>query len=291
MNRTHPLPFLVLSLLATTPTACRRSTRTPTPPRASPPTPPTTNTTNTTSPSHEPAATEDDADLTRDLASELARAFQRESVPASVEGTRVRALDHVFTAHARVLQVIEEEMATAAIDVAFDLDGRPEEAFHVTAIAHDRNRAEALQHAIREWSVANGIPMVQAMRPRDAASSDGGVRALRLGRYDVFAGPMGARGEVPPDWDARANGINAALVARLEPELARLLPESASRYRGLRYTMHIRGGAGGEGDCRVDNVENEHLCELIRTYAWPHIEGETEGYIVKQYLVLTSPAR
>jgi hypothetical protein len=267
--------------------ACRRNRATP-PPPANPPTPAA------------PAADEDDPDLTRDLAAELARAFQRESVPATADGTRVHVGNHDLTAHARVLQVVSEEVTTAAIDVSLDLDGRPEEAFHVTAIAHDRSRADALQHAIREWSVANGIPIVRAMQPREALTADAGSGMLHIGPYDVFPGPMGARGEVPADWDAQTNRITAALVARIEPELGGLLATNssdhqpaprASRYRGLRFTMHVRGGVGGEGDCRVDNVENEHLCELIRTYAWPHVEGESDGYIVKQYFLLTAPSR
>ncbi len=270
MLRTLAPIVLALSL-----TACPRDTSRPAPTRAASPV---------------PVPPRGDPRLSADAASELAGAFQRAGSPASVDANTVRVLGRVITAHVQIVQVIAEEVTTAVLDVALDLDGRPEEAFHVTSIAHDQNREEALQHAIREWAVAYALPTVAAMRlasglvdPPDAHSAG----TFRLGPFNVVAGPIGARGETPVDWDARTVGMHAALLGHIEPALAQLVPaDRAQGFHALRFTLHLRGGRVGESDCRVDNAPSERLCEAVREYPWPHATDETDGYIVKQYYVL-----
>jgi hypothetical protein len=244
-----------------------------------------------------PAPSSNDAHLSNDAAIELANAFQREGSPANIDGNTVRASGHALTTHVQIAQVIADDVTTAALDVAVDLDGRPTEAFHVTAIAHDRDREEALAHAIREWAVGYALPIVHAVRSTHTsleAHDAGATFTLHLGPYNVYPGPIGARGELPVDWDARTAGMHAALLARIEPGLHEILPEQnfqAEPFHALRFTVHVRAGVVGEGDCRVDNVPNERLCELIREYEWPSSPNETDGYIVKQYYVLVRPPR
>lgn len=233
-----------------------------------------------------------DPRLSANAATELASALQRAGSPASVDGATVRAAGRTITSRVQIAQVIEEEVTTAVLDVALDLDGRPEEAFHVTSIAHDRNREEALQHAIREWAVACAMPTATALRIASGAIDLPDARAagsIRLGPYDVIAGPIGARGEVPTDWDARTVGMHAALLGHIEPSLAQLIPPArAAGFHSLRFTLHVRAGRVDESDCRVDNASSERLCEAVREYPWPRSADETDGYIVKQYYVLTN---
>ena len=250
--------------------ACKRESPRPSPQRQAPAAP----------------AIPDDPQVSHDIATELSNAFQREAVTAVANGATVRVLDHTITAHGGIdsVEAVSDDATVAALAVSLDIDGRSEPAFHVTSIAHDRNRNEAIAHAVREWSVAFAMPFVRALRnaPTDA----------HVANYRLYPGPIGARGEVPPDWDAQSSHIASELVGRLDGAADELLalPEgqraSDRPFHAIRFTVHVQGGTGVEGDCRVDNVPNERATALIRSYPWPRAAGETNGYIVKQYLLL-----
>jgi hypothetical protein len=216
-----------------------------------------------------------------------------------VQDATVSIEGHTLTVHVTPGQIVDEgDHTVVGIDVTVDLNGRPEEAFHVAAIGMDLNRTEAFAHAVREWLVGAGIPMVDAIRgaaahgTAPAPIADGGTgptAPLQLGALPVFAGPTGVRGNPPAGWERGTAEMHRALLTRIEPGLDELIPPARRRgFHSLKVMMHVRNGSGGEGDCRVDGMPNERLCQLVREFPWP--AGESE-FIFRQYYVLAAPAR
>lgn len=239
-----------------------------------------------------------DPGLSNDVANELYNALRRIGVTATQERNTVRFSGHTIVATTRVEQVIEQgDHATAAINVALELDGQPAEAFHVIAIGIDANRAESLQRAVREWGVGYCIPTVEALQaagvvpgtvqaslPPDAMAP---VVTYTLGPYRVFPGPTGVRGDEPEGWNSGSAEMHRAFFRVFEPALRELIPPARARgFHSLKLTLHVRNGAAGEGDCRVDGAPSDRLCQLARAYPWP--AGPNE-YIFKQYYVLAQP--
>ena len=108
-----------------------------------------------------------------------------------------------------------------------------------------------------------------------------------MGRFQVFAGPTGIRGDAPASW-RRGSELHRALLARFEPALEELFPPpTMPGFHTLKLTVHVRNGAAGEGECMVDGRPNARLCQLAREHAWP--AGDSD-FLFKQYYVL-APAR
>ena len=80
----------------------------------------------------------------------------------------------------------------AAINVRLKLDQRPIPAFSTSATALDANRDEALEHAVSEWAVGFGMPIVAALEgSRSARRCERRVDPTPmypLGPYRVYAG-------------------------------------------------------------------------------------------------------
>jgi hypothetical protein len=206
---------------------------------------------------------------------------------ATVQGQTVVTAQHAIEAAAQEDQVLPHgDAVLAAITVRLNLDRRSIAAFSTTATALDANRQEALDHAVREWSVAYAIPIVAAVHGADPRIEDAaGDEGYPLGSYRVYAGPTGVRGEIPEHWVHNSTLVHATMLARIEPVLRELIVPSttSSPFHSLKLVLHIRNGAAGEGECRVDNEMNERLCQVVREYPWPQESGD---YILKQYYVL-----
>jgi hypothetical protein len=243
-----------------------------------------------------------DADLSREATAQLAAAFQRAGSEARVEGSEVVLEGHRAAVQVRVERVVDQgDHATAAIDVAMDVDGRAMSAFHVGAVGIDANASEATAHAVREWAVAYAIPIVDALRfawhgdePHLAtASGDAGTTTplvtLRLGPYRVFAGPTGARGEPPAGWDALGVQLHRDFLEHANADLAPLIDggASATTLHSFKLALHVHDGAVGDGDCRVDGAGSPALCRAAQRYPWP--SGPSD-FLFKQFYVLVPDA-
>lgn len=229
----------------------------------------------------------------------LASQFNQTGTTATAQGDTVRFQNHTLTLRVTPTEVVSQpDHLLAVIDVQVDLDGRSQPAFHTASVGRDHDRQEAFHHAVREWLVAVGVPLVDALRTLgDAVSSvqeaqvthgDAGLSpTLRLGPYRVFPGPTGVRGERQPDQPFGTPAMHQALLRAIEPALDELIPRSQrAEFHSLRFTIHVRNGAVGEADCRTDGVVSPRLCDRIRTVAWPRGEYEC---LVRQFYVLSPP--
>ncbi len=241
-------------------------------------------------------APEVDSVLSHAAAQELASVFRRAGTIASVTDATVRTPRHVIVVRVAVGQVNEEaDRAIAAIEVRLDVDAQRNDVFRVASVGIDANRQEAILHAIREWSVAYAIPIVDALRttepdvpgsaPVDSPDAGSLHRAppMPFGPYLAFPGPTGVRGEAPASWRRGTPEMHQALFARFESALDELIPvPRRGGFHTMKITLHVRNGAAGEGECLVDGAPNVRLCDLARTYAWP--TGPYE-FLFKQYYV------
>jgi hypothetical protein len=225
-----------------------------------------------------PSRTE--ADLPNNVAAALAGVLQRAGTPVVVEGSSLHVGRRTLRAHASVREVVSDpDHTTAAVDVTLDLDGVAVDAFRTLAIAIDANREEAVQRAVREWSVAYGMPIADAIR---GATPEGGL--LQLGPFTVYPGPTGARGEMPTNWERGTSAMHRSFLDRIAPSLDALIPPNTrARFHSLKFTMHVRNASAGEGECLVDGAPSDALCQIVRTYPWP--QGPEE-YLFKQFYVL-----
>jgi hypothetical protein len=252
-----------------------------------------------------PGASESDPALAIRGAAQLALALRTEGFQdATPEGDMVRVQGHALGLRVGVDQVIEEgDHTTAAVHVAVAIDGRLAEALRVEAIGIDKDRTEAVEHAIREWGVGYGIPIADALRylwgrsssttARESTASpsppatETGAAGLTLGAFRVFPGPTGVRGEPPAGWRGGTPTMHRALLARVEGALRDVLPDPGSGLHALKLALHVRDGASDAGDCRVDATPSEALCRAAREGPWP--AGPSE-FLVKQFYVLVPQA-
>jgi hypothetical protein len=81
--------------------------------------------------------------------------------------------------------------------------------------------------------------------------------------------------------------MHRGFLSRIEPAIDELIPPPRrSGFHSLRFMFHVRNGAAGEGECRVDGAPSERLCQLVREFPWP--PGQNE-YLFRQYYVLAGP--
>lgn len=231
-----------------------------------------------------------DPSLSASAAAQIARLLTGVARTVTVQDETVRFEGHSVAVHVTRGPVVEEKDRVAAfIDVTVDIDGRPMDVFRSTSVGVDTDRAGALERAVREWVIGSAMPMVDAILA-SSLDRDGGTAtaALRAGPFRVFPGPTGLHGQAPRAWHVGFDFtyLHRVLLGQIEPALDELIPPShRAGYHTFKLLFHVRDGAVTHGECHVDGVASQRLCEYARGFAWPSDRGE---YLFRQYYVLAS---
>lgn len=234
-----------------------------------------------------------DPSLSASAAAQIARLLTGVERGVTVQDEMVRFEGHTMAVHVTRGPVMEEKDRVAAfIDVTVDIDGRPMDVFRTTSVGVGTDRAGALERAVREWVMGSAVPIVDAIRA-GSLDRDGGAiaTALRVGPFWAFPGPTGVQGQAPRSWQAGFDfrDLHRALLGRIEPGLDELIPPAQrTGYHTFKVLFHVRDGVVTHGECHVDGVASQRLCEYARGFTWPPDRGE---YLFRQYYVLVRDGR
>jgi hypothetical protein len=198
---------------------------------------------------------------------------------AAAHGTTVRTGDHTLGIRAVVDKLVNHDgNVIVGLDVQCKVDGVPADALYSGSLGIERTPEAAAQVAVEEWIGQYGLPIISGLRK----TSD---RGFSSGRYLVFPGLFGIRGEAPTaiKADDSIADLHRRFFQKLDTALPRLISSGAATLHAVNLTLVLRKGGPIEGECRVDGQVSDELCRIAKAFDWP---APTTTYMLKQYYVL-----
>lgn len=172
----------------------------------------------------------------------------------------------------------------APLDVQIHVDGDSGDRFRVGTLGVGNNEAAALQDAIFEWHLLAAAPLLAALGA-PVENRRASTPPARLAGWDLFAGRIGIRGNVPAE--LRAGGaFYRTLLDRLRQFVSSWPDPTGFQLRSL-FIMAAAGPEGTEIQAAVDGLVDAALVESLSTLAWP---ASGESYLYKQLFILRSGA-
>lgn len=174
--------------------------------------------------------------------------------------------------------VAQGELTLAPLDIQIHLDGDQGDRFRVGALGVGNDPQAALRDAIAEWHTLAVWPLMSALGA--SVEKRRGESQQTLAGWDLFAGRVGIRGEVPPA--LRAGGaFFRSLLERLREVVSQWDQPPRFTLRTI-YLMVTRSGAATEVQAAVDGLVDEALASIVQSLAWP---ASTQPYLYKQLFV------
>ena len=181
--------------------------------------------------------------------------------------------------------VPQGELILAPLDIQIHLDGDTGDRFRVGTLGVGADQATAVREAIAEWHLLAVAPLLAAL----GAAVDtrrGAKQPPRVGDWDLFAGRVGIRGQVPPILRG-SNAFFTNLVERLRSVVVRWDTPNRFQLRSI-YFMATCTPEGVDVEAAIDGLVSPELAQLLTGMAWPR---GNETYLYKQLFVLrTAPA-
>jgi hypothetical protein len=168
-------------------------------------------------------------------------------------------------------QAIEHQgrsIQAARIEVSVDGVPVPELAFGSVGVGTSRQDAD--QTAIREWYMAAGKAVIDAIGRQKPEGEVGG--------FAVYAGLMGVRGTAPGGWLQGDAAMNTKILHVLLPHL----PKDASTV-SIDLKVAVQPGSAPDGECRINGQPSPAAMEAVKRLDWPQAGG---GYLLKQAYVM-----
>ncbi len=167
----------------------------------------------------------------------------------------------------------------APLDIQIHLDGDDGDRFRVGTLGIGPDPAHAMHEAIAEWHLLAAAPVLAALgaavENRRAAS-----RPQQLAGWDLFAGRVGIRGQVPPE--LRGGGaFYGTMLQQLKRIVAKWEQPSRFELRSI-FFMATRGPDGCSVQAAIDGILDEELTELLAALPWP---ASADAYLYKQLFV------
>ena len=176
--------------------------------------------------------------------------------------------------------VAQGDHTLAPLDIQIHLDGDTGDRFRVGTLGVGRDQASAIQQAVAEWHLLAVAPLLAAL----GAVVDkrrAGQGGQRLAGWDMFAGRVSIRGQVPPE--LRGGGdFYRTLVTQLGAIVARWEKLNRWQLRSI-YFMTTRGPETHEIEAAVDGLVDAEGAKAIGELPWP---AGPETYLYKQLFVL-----
>ncbi|MGD9720217.1 MAG: DUF6348 family protein [Pirellulales bacterium] len=173
-------------------------------------------------------------------------------------------------------------LVLAPLDVQIHLDGDSGDRFRVGTLGVGRDQATALRDAIGEWHLLAAAPLLAALgAPVEKRRAPAAPQ--KLAGWDLFAGNVGIRGQVPAELRAGREFFQS-LMSRLEQIVAQWERPSRWELRSI-FFMATVGPTQRDIQAAIDGVVDPPLAELLTGLPWPNA---TETYLYKQLFVLRS---
>lgn len=162
-----------------------------------------------------------------------------------------------------------EFMSAAHFEIA--LNGEPQDRLTVGSIGIGDTADDATDTVVGEWYVTFGSALFRSIGD--------GPPDLTFGRFRVYAGHLGGRGQAP---DALVAG-QVITPESLLSAISGALPRVDGKLHSLHIIVVIVAGGATAGECRVDGQVSPTALALVQTLRWP--TGATH-YMYKQSYVL-----
>jgi hypothetical protein len=204
---------------------------------------------------------------------------ERSAGDAVVHGATIRTGSRTLGVRAVVDKVISKDgKVVVGLDVQCKVDGAPADALYSGSLGIEGTPEAAARVSVEEWVGQYGIAILDAFREK----SD---RGFQSGRFVVFPGLLGIRGDAPATIKEGASIIklHRRFLQKLDTSLPALISSDAVRLHALNLTLVLRKGVPTQGECRVDGQVSEELCRIAKEFDWP---APTTTYMLKQYYVL-----
>jgi hypothetical protein len=180
--------------------------------------------------------------------------------------------------------VPQGDLVLAPLDIQIHLDGDTGDRFRVGTLGVGADQATAVRGGVAEWHLLAVAPLLAALgapvETRRAAKEP-----PRLGAWDLFAGRVGIRGQVPPALRG-SNTFFTHLVEQLRGVVIKWEVPNRFQLRSI-YFMATRTPEQVEVEAAVDGLVNPDLAKVLTSISWPR-GGET--YLYKQLFVLRAAA-
>jgi hypothetical protein len=168
----------------------------------------------------------------------------------------------------------------APLEIQIHLDGDSGDRFRVGTLGVGGDPGSATRDAIAEWHLLAVAPLLAALGAA-IENRRAPAQPQQLAEWDLFAGRIGIRGQVPPDLRA-GSAFYRALLERLRQVVAGWEKPSRFELRSI-YVMATCSPNACEVQAAVDGILDEKLIALLSGLPWPP-SGET--YLYKQLFVL-----
>jgi hypothetical protein len=176
--------------------------------------------------------------------------------------------------------VVQGEHTLAPLDIQIHLDGDTGDRFRVGTLGVGRDGASAIQQAISEWHLLAVAPLLAALGAA-VEKRRAGQGGQRLAGWDLFAGRVSIRGEVPPA--LRGGGtFYQALLEKLATVVSTWDTLNRWQLRSI-YFMTTRGPEVSDLEAAIDGLIEPALAATLGEIPWP-VGPQT--YLYKQLFVL-----
>ena len=178
--------------------------------------------------------------------------------------------------------VPQGDLTLAPLDIQIHLDGDSGDRFRVGTLGVGPDRAAAMRDAISEWHLLAAAPLLAALGAAvEKRRAD--TEFKELAGWELFAGRVGIRGEVPAQ--LRTGGaFYRSMLGRLQQIVAGWDKPNRRELRSI-FFMASRGPDGCEIQAAVDGIVSQPLAELLAGLSWPSGKG---AYLYKQLFVLAA---
>ena len=168
----------------------------------------------------------------------------------------------------------------APLDIQIHLDGDTGDRFRVGTLGVGSDGPTAIQQAISEWHLLAVAPLLAALGA-PVEKRRAGQGGQRLAGWDLFAGRVSIRGELPAE--LRGGGpFYRSLLEKLATVVAKWDKPNRWQLRSI-YFMVTRGPDVAELDAAIDGLVDPELATAIGEVSWP-VGRDT--YLYKQLFVL-----
>ena len=217
------------------------------------------------------------------VAQMLVKRFIAKSIVTSAGGGALRVGEHALAVRASLDYVkAHEGKFYVGLDVRCFADGTDSDALHSGSMGIGETADAALRTAVGEWVLQYGTPIVGALHGQPEVELL--LRSFRAGRFVVYPGPTGFRGESP---QGPKTGFHEELFRTLDASLNSWISPQRTELHAMTLTLDVRDGVVTSGECRLDGAVSDRLYEVAKEVAWPR---SPTPYILKQYYVLTAAA-
>jgi hypothetical protein len=168
----------------------------------------------------------------------------------------------------------------APVDIQIHLDGDDGDRFRVGTLGVGTDQPSALRDAIVEWHMLAAAPLLAALGA-PVENRRGPVQPQQLAGWDLFAGRVGIRGQVPADLRP-GSAFYRALLERLRQVVSNWPTADRFTLRSI-FVMATCQPGGCEVQAAIDGLLDEPLVQQLSELPWP---PASQTYLYKQLFVL-----